>query len=116
MPRMRSITTLTLAAALLILPGSLVAQGTSDRSDGPDIETVGSGERRIPPDRATVMLLVESKAAGAATAAASNAKTVAAVRDTLRRLGLDSASTTASYNVGPDFEHGDRDGPRRVGY
>jgi len=118
---MRSITTTSLFAAMLLLPTTIVAQTSSsqtsaERSDIPDIETVGSGQRRVPPDRATVMLLVESKAGGAAIAAASNAKTVAAVRDTLRKLGLDSASSTANYNVGPDYEHNDRDGPRRVGY
>ena len=110
------ITTISLLASFFLAPTIIVAQATAERSDLPDIETVGSGERRIPPDRATVMLLVESKSGGAAIAAAANAKTVAAVRDTLRKLGLDSATSTASYNVGPDYEPMDREGPRRVGY
>jgi uncharacterized protein YggE len=86
---------------------------------GPEVESVGTGERRIAPDRATVNLLIESKASEASTAATANARAVQAVRDTLRRLGLDSAATTASYTVGTDYEppRPARDeGPRRVGY
>jgi uncharacterized protein len=106
----------------LIVASAALAQDRPEVSNDqePGIETVGTGERRIPPDRATVMLLVETKAPSAASAAAGNARAVQAVRDTLRRLGLDSAATTASYNVGPDFEppspmdRGER--PRRVGY
>jgi uncharacterized protein YggE len=84
----------------------------------PHIETVGMGERRIPPDRASVHLLVENKAPEAAVAAAANARAVQAVRDTLRRFGVDSAVTTASYSVGPNYEPPrptDRE-PRQAGY
>jgi uncharacterized protein len=73
-------------------------------STGPYIETVGTGERRVPPDRASVLLMVETKAIAAADAANENAKIVAAVRDTLRKLGLDTAVTTASYSVSPYYE------------
>ena len=119
--------TATIAACLL--PLALVARVASaqqqERVPGdavPDVETVGTGERRIAPDRATVLLQVESKATAASAAAAQNARTVQAVRESLRKLGLDSAVTTASYNVGPDFEVPpprpvEREGgPRRVGY
>jgi uncharacterized protein YggE len=85
----------------------------------PYLETVGTGERRIPPDRAAVLLLIESKAPEAAAAAAANARAVQAVRDTLRRFSVDSAVTTASYSVGPNYEPVrpvDREGPRQVGY
>jgi uncharacterized protein YggE len=108
--------------ALLALPGAaLRAQATPPSADGPpEVETVGFGERRVAPDRAVVMLFVESRAASAAAAAAANARAVAAVRDTLRRLGLDSAATTAGYNVGPDYEpprpSPRAEGPQRRGY
>ncbi|MBA3657442.1 MAG: SIMPL domain-containing protein [Gemmatimonadaceae bacterium] len=83
----------------------------------PQIETVGTGERRVAPDRATVHLIVSTKASAAADAATSNARAIQAVRDTLRRLGFDSAVTTASYNVGPDYESiVNRDDPRPRGY
>jgi uncharacterized protein YggE len=41
---------------------------------------------------------------------------VAAVRDTLARMGLDTAVTTASYNVGVNYDHSDRGNPVRAGY
>ena len=114
--------TARIAACLLslaLLARASAAQERAPVDAPPDVETVGTGERRIAPDRATVLLQVESKAPAASAAAAQNTRTVQAVRDTLRRLGLDSAVTTASYNVGPDFERPqpvERNAPRRVGY
>ena len=95
-----------------------LAQTPPAASDGmPEIETVGSGERRIPPDRATVTLVVVSQAPSAGVAASKNARAVAAVRDTLRKLGLENATSIASYNVGPDYEMSPRsETPRRSGY
>jgi uncharacterized protein len=109
------------AALMLAVAGkSAIAQERviAVADPGPDVETVGTGERRVAPDRATVNLLIESKAVEASAAAAENARAVKAVRDTLRRLGLDSAATAASYNVGPDYEppRPRDDAPRRVGY
>jgi uncharacterized protein len=114
---MRSLTAVALLAAYLVLPRVGGAQAVTAAERVADVETVGTGERRVPPDRATVTLLIESKAVSAATAAAGNTRAVAAVRDTLRRLGLDSAATTASYNVSPDFEAvRTATPPRRIGY
>lgn len=114
----------TVAALVVVALAALADRsGAQDRpplpEPPPDIETVGTGERRIAPDRAIVLLMVETKATAASAAAAANARAVAAVRDTLRRLQLDSAVTTASYNVGPDYEPPrpvEREGPRRIGY
>jgi uncharacterized protein YggE len=87
------------------------------RSAVPDVETVGTGERRVAPDRANVHLTVESRAESAAAAAAQNVRAVQGVLDTLRRIGLDTAVATSSYNVGPNWEpEPDRREPRRVGY
>ena len=80
------------------------------------VETVGTGERRVAPDRASVMLVIESRAQGANAAAAANARVVQAVRDTLALTGLDSAVTTAGYHVGVHYEPVDRAEPRRAGY
>jgi len=109
---------LLLFACSTILAAPLAAQSPQRTEDPPEIETVGTGERRVAPDRATVHLLIETKNPAAANAAALNARAVQAVRDTLRRLGLDSAITTASYNVGPDYEQPrpTDEGPRRAGY
>jgi uncharacterized protein YggE len=119
-PRSVLLVSLTLAGAILVAR-SAEAQATAVAVSEPEpnIQTVGTGERRIPPDRASVHLLVESKAPEASTAATSNARVVQSVRDSLRRLGLDSAVTTASYNVGPNYEPPrpmEREGPRQVGY
>jgi uncharacterized protein len=120
-PRSALLVHLALASAFIVAVRSAGAQervvAVSDPE--PNIETVGTGERRIAPDRASVHLLVESKAPEAAAAAAANARVVQALRDTLRRFGLDSAVTTASYSVGPNYEPPrpiDREGPRQVGY
>jgi uncharacterized protein YggE len=109
---------LLLLACSLALVAPALAQERAGPGDPPEIETVGTGERRVAPDRATVHLLIETRNPAAATAATLNARAVQAVRDTLRRLGLDSATTTASYNVGPDYEHPRPadEGPRRAGY
>ena len=106
--------------ALVLIVGATSPLAAQDRpgEPPPDVETVGVGERRVAPDRATVMILISSKAASAAAAAVQNARAADAVRDTLRRLGLEGAVTTASYSVGPDYEPpSNREaGPRRVGY
>jgi uncharacterized protein YggE len=118
-PRFTLLVRLALVMVLAVLPRAVTAQDRAVADAGPYIETVGTGERRIPPDRASVLLLIESKASVAAAAAAANARTVQAVRDTLRRFGVDSAVTTAGYNVGPNYEPPrpmDREGPRQVGY
>jgi uncharacterized protein len=84
----------------------------------PYIEATGTGERRVAPDRATVLINVTTKAASAAAAAAENARLQARVLDTLRTIGVGNAATTASYNVGPNYEENPqpRTGPRQVGY
>lgn len=82
----------------------LDAQQASTTTTPHYIEATGVGERRVAPDRATVMINVTSKAANAATAAAENARVQTRVLDTLRAIGLGAAATTASYNVGPNYE------------
>jgi uncharacterized protein YggE len=116
---MRRLPLLSICASLLLVPRVSPAQERPVPLDSrPDVETVGTGERRIPPDRATVLLLVQSKAPSAGEAASANARIVQAVRDTLRQLGLNV--TTATYNVSANFEPprpGAREeGPRQVGY
>jgi uncharacterized protein YggE len=114
---MRCIALLVVSVSLANVSG--VAGQVSAESGPPYIETVGTGQRRVAPDRASVHLIIESRAASAATAAAQNGRAVQAVQDTLRRAGLDSAPTTSSYHVGQDYERMrmDRPGePRPIGY
>ena len=95
---------LLVMAILAARTGNAQVAPAAGASELPTVETVGTGERRVPPDRATVMLFIETRAPAAAMAASANARVVAAVRDTLARLELDSTTTTASYHVGPDYE------------
>ena len=113
---MRRVLAALVVSAVTAMPlGGQTAEGRpGDRV--PDIETVGTAERRVAPDRATVFLAVESKAASAAVAASANARAVQSVLDTLRRTGLDSAVATASYNVGANYEPVPREAPQRQGY
>ena len=99
--------------------GGAPLAGQQPTPSQPEIETVGTGERRVAPDRATLHIQIESRAAVAAEAAAINARVQQRVRDTLKIMGLESAVTTASYSVGPHWEHeGPRanTGPVRSGY
>jgi uncharacterized protein YggE len=105
-------------AALTAAPGDMASQQMAMPDSPPHIETTGYGERRVAPDRATVMINVTTKAASAAAAAAENARLQARVMDTLRAIGVGNAATTASYNVGPNYEDVPvpRTGPRPAGY
>ncbi|HJP58540.1 MAG TPA: SIMPL domain-containing protein [Gemmatimonadaceae bacterium] len=69
----------------------------------PEITASGRGEVPITPDRATVQVSVESRAASAAAAAADNSAKMARVFDALRRSGLAQGDiTTSVYTVGQD--------------
>src|SRR5919201_2992179 len=54
----------------------------------PQVVTSGRGEAKLAPDRATIEVGVQTRAATAAAAAADNARKQRAVIDTLRKLGL----------------------------
>ena len=82
----------------------------------PHISTTASGEARVPPDRATILFAVETRASTAARAGADNAKRQQAVLDTLRKLGLASGQlSTTGYSVSPEMRH-DGKQPQVVGY
>ena len=107
--------------ALALASGALAAQqpvSSPSSSAPPHVEATGFGERRVAPDRATVILSVTTKAASAAAAAAENARLQSRVMDTLRAMGMGNAATTASYNVGPNYEEPPqpRTGPQQRGY
>jgi len=69
----------------------------------PEITSSGRGEVPITPDRATVLISVESRASSAAAAATETNDTIARVLDALRRSGLSQSDiTTAAYTVGED--------------
>jgi uncharacterized protein len=91
---------LTLAVA--IGWGATAARAQSVMPSTPQIVTVGTGEARVTPDRATILIGLRSRAGTAAQAGADNARRQRAVLDTLRALGLQSDQlSTMNYAVSP---------------
>ena len=100
-------------SAALVAPGlPLLAQ----RPEVPEISTVGQGEARAVPDRATIYIGVQTRAVTAAAASADNARRVRAVLDTLRAVGLTSAQlSTENYSVAPEMVYANGQAPRVTG-
>jgi len=83
----------------------------------PQIMTAARGEIRVTPDRATIQISVQTRAATAAAAANENAVKQKAVFDALRALGLESDQlSTINYNVYPEQRFEPNREPVVVGY
>ncbi|MFI5255673.1 MAG: SIMPL domain-containing protein [Gemmatimonadales bacterium] len=84
----------------------------------PTIVTAGQGEATVTPDRASVMVNVQTRAATAAAAAAENAQRTRAVLDALAALGLPKEQlSTQGYTVYPETRYDTNGGsPRVTGY
>lgn len=101
----------------------LCAQESSARGvvqqRGPTITASGHGEARVTPDRATLSIGVQTKAATAAQASADNARRQRAVIDALKSLGItDQQISTVEYSLYPESApttDSDRT-PRIIGY
>ena len=97
----RDISILTGLAFVLAAPA--FGQGNSSPPRPAEITASGRGEVSVTPDRAAVLVSIESHAASAAAAASSNASKMTAVFQALRAAGVAPADiTTAAYNVGQD--------------
>jgi uncharacterized protein YggE len=83
----------------------------------PEISVAGHGEAKIAPDRATIQISVQTRAATAAAAASENATKQAAVIAAIRALGIgaDQISTTG-YNVYPEQRYEPNREPTVIGY
>lgn len=84
----------------------------------PVLSTSGQGEAKVTPDRASVMLNVQTRALTVAAAAADNAARTRAVLDAVAKLGLSRDQlSTEGYTVYPEMQY-DRNGaaPRVSGY
>lgn len=110
------------AACLFITPlgrgRALVAQTAAPGAPpAPQIITTGHGESKLTPDRATLLISVETRAPTAAAAATDNAKRQRATLDALHGLGLEKAQfSTAGYNVQPEYNYGTGKEPRVLDY
>lgn len=83
----------------------------------PNISVSARQEIKVSPDRATIQIGVQTRAATAAAAGAQNATRTQAVLTALRRLGLtDDQLSTVNYNVYPDYRHEQGREPEIIGY
>ena len=112
--------TVVLAAlgATFLLNSQLRAQAPTPGSGQdwvPEINATGTGEVKVTPDRATIILGVETNGATAAEAGAENATKQSAVISALRRAGVaESDISTVSYTMTPDVQYNDSTRVSRV--
>ncbi|HEY8166185.1 MAG TPA: SIMPL domain-containing protein [Gemmatimonadaceae bacterium] len=83
----------------------------------PQVTVSAHGETRVSPDRATIQISVQTRAATAAAAATENAAKQKAVFDALRALGIPNDQlSTINYNVYPEQRYEPNKEPVIVGY
>jgi uncharacterized protein YggE len=113
----RAVSCSVLAASTHV--GGLNAQTPSvSAAVPPSLVTSGQAEEKVTPDRVSVLVNIQTRAATAAGAAADNAKRTRAVLDALAALGLSKDQlSTEGYTAYPEMNY-DRPGntPRVVGY
>ena len=109
--------------SLLAAAGPVAAQQAQpSASQGPDIITSATGEARVTPDRAQVLIGVQTRAATAAQAGADNATKTRAVIDAIKARGIPATQIgTSEYNLYPEYDNREppREGPqtpRVIGY
>ncbi len=99
-----------LVLSLILAPLTLQSQDSRAPNDPiPQISVTARGEIKVSPDRATIQISVQTRAATAAAAAAENATKQQAVMTALRALGLGNDQlSTINYNVYPEqrYEQG----------
>ena len=107
------------ALALSLHTAVLNAQtATTSAALPPSLVTSGQAEEKVNPDRVSVLVNVQTRAATAAAAAADNARRTRAVLDALAALGLSKDQlSTEGYTAYPEMNY-DRPGntPKVVGY
>ncbi len=112
----------SLAAFAVLIVAPLVtsaAQGSPVVTVAPPVlSTSGQGEAKVTPDRASVMVNVQTRGATAAVAANENAQKTKAVLDALTKLGLSRDQlSTEGYTVYPEMQYGkDGQSPKVVAY
>jgi uncharacterized protein len=109
---------LLLLSSLIVTP-VMAQQGTSNTSFEliPQILVAARGEVRVAPDRATIQISVQTRAATAATAASENADKQSAVIGALRQLGLTGDQiSTVNYNIYPEQRYEPNKEPVVIAY
>jgi uncharacterized protein YggE len=102
----------------LLAPLSIHAQDSQAPNVAiPQIVVTGRGEVRVSPDRATIQISVQTRAATATAAAAENATRQQSVLAALRALGLGNDQlSTVNYNVYPEMRYDQGREPVISGY
>jgi uncharacterized protein len=109
---MKSIMAAALSAVLIASVGQ--AQGSAV-AQPPRIVTSGEAQVRVQPDRATIMIGVQTRGTTAVAAGSENARRQKAILDTLRAMGLASEQlVTQNYSVYPEMQYPPSGGPGRV--
>lgn len=110
--------TIRLAAIALMFAPPVVAQDVA-RQGPPQIVTSGRGEVRVSPDRASISIGVQSRAATAAAAASQNSQKQRAVIEAIKARGIPAEQIgTSNFQVIPETRY-DREGqaaPRTTSY
>jgi uncharacterized protein len=101
--------TSSIIAAAMAVPLLVSAQQPTTGSIVTEVPTIvasGMGEARVTPDRAVIMIGVQSRGTTAAAAASANATRQRAVIDTLVALGIPrDRIATMHFNVFPEMRH-----------
>src|SRR5207248_7122552 len=83
----------------------------------PQIAVTGRGEVKVSPDRATIQISVQTRAASAAAAATENANKQQSVLSALKALGFGNDQlSTINYNVYPEQRFDPGKDPAIIGY
>jgi uncharacterized protein len=102
---MRRTSMSALGALVVSIPVASSAQAPVP-SPVPQVVVTGTGEARIAPDRATIFIGLQTRAATAAAAGVENARRQKAILDTLRALGLANEQlSTINYTVAPEMQY-----------
>jgi uncharacterized protein len=104
-----------LTATILSVAFASIAGAQATVSQVPRIITSGEAQVRVTPDRATIMIGVQTRGTTAAVAGADNARRQKAILDTLKAMGiLPDQIATQNYSVYPEMQYPPSGGPGRV--
>ena len=102
------------AAALSAIIAA-ASQAQAPAVQPPRITTSGEAQVRVTPDRATVLVGVQTRGATAAAAGTTNARIQKAILDTLKAMGLGADQlATQNYSVNPEMQYPPTGGPGKV--
>jgi uncharacterized protein len=106
-----------LLSAVCMISAPLYAQQSNILAPVPQIAVTSRGEVKVTPDRASIQISVQTRAATAAAAADENAQKQRAVVQAIRGLGIDAKDiSTTGYNVYPEQRYEQNREPVIVGY